>query len=80
MAQRRKVKPPHKLGDGGFRREHPNLQKFIIGPMDGREGGPEITITVCRHAGRIVTRIKAPAELKIVVCGSKDESRAPAGE
>lgn len=69
MAHKPVVKPPHKIGDGGFRREHAGREKFWIDVP--KIGQPlRISVTVSRYAGRIVTEIKAPREFAITVDSS----------
>lgn len=58
MANRRSGKPPHKVGERGWRHEHRKIsQKYQI--------GPDITLVVSREAGRQVVVIKAPPSVKI---------------
>lgn len=58
MARKQSGKPPHRIGDSGWRHEHRKAtQKYRI--------GPDITVVVSREAGRQVVVIKAPPDVKI---------------
>lgn len=61
MAHKRSGKPPHKVGD------RPGLRFRFDSELQQIRIGPDITVTICKEAGHLVSYTKAPRELQVVV-------------
>lgn len=70
MAQRQTGKPPHKLGD------RPGL-KFRLGDEQTIQIGPDISVAICKEAGRFVAHIHAPSHAWSLTAGEKVLQKLP---
>jgi hypothetical protein len=70
MARKQSGRRPHKVGD------RPGL-KFRLGEEQTIQIGPDISVAICKEAGRFVAHIYAPSHAWTLTAGEKVLQKLP---